>query len=133
MNLGLLALATLGAGELSDLQQEWEEWWAAGHTQMSVWDHSWLTPRLVCGFRFMRIPPKSGLDGGLFLPLPVLGLGEDQLLSNIDVNGSDSEKGWKDQIPPEAPLLRENTSTFLIGMILAVCVEMGSRKTIENS
>ena len=35
-----------------------------GHTQMSVWDHSWLTPRLVCGFRFMRIPPKSGLDGG---------------------------------------------------------------------
>jgi len=107
MNLGLLALATLATlatAELetvSDLQQEWEEWWAAGHTQMSVWDHSWLTPRLVCGFRFMRIPPKSGLDGGLFLPLPVLGLGEDQLLSNIDVNGSDSEKGYKDHISGE--------------------------------
>eukprot|EP00438_Fugacium_kawagutii_P022375 Skav205225 [mRNA] locus=scaffold400:318951:320288:- [translate_table: standard] len=47
---------------------------------MSVWDHSWLTPRLVCGFRFMRIPPKSGVEGGIFLPLHVMSA-EDHLLS----------------------------------------------------
>ena len=61
---------TLARSQAS-LQTQREEWWAAGHTQMNVWDHSWLTPRLVCGFRFMRVPPGISLDKGIFLPITV--------------------------------------------------------------
>ena len=68
-----------GLSAAENLQKEWEAWWEAGHTQMSVWDHSWLTPRLVCGFRFLRIPAKSGIEGGMFLPLPVMGVENERL------------------------------------------------------
>ena len=71
---------------LEDLEER-ERWWSAGHTQIQVWDHSWLTPRLVCGFRFMRVPPGSSLQGGVFLPLAGMGMGADEILAAANFSG----------------------------------------------
>ena len=56
--------------ELRQLRgEDGETWWEEGSTQINVWDHSWLTPRLVCGLRFLRVPPRALREGGVFLPL----------------------------------------------------------------
>lgn len=46
-------------------------WWGTAHVQISVWDQSWLTPRLVCGLRFLRlsVAAENGGAGAIILHL----------------------------------------------------------------
>ncbi|CAK9087907.1 Calcium-dependent protein kinase 2, partial [Durusdinium trenchii] len=93
--LGFL-LALFGSGRA--LQEEKEKWWDAGQTQMNVWDHSWLTPRLVCGFRFMRVPLSSGLEGKIFIPIP----GIDELSANS--SGAEKTESSSRDLPADQHL-----------------------------
>ncbi|CAE7815859.1 CPK2 [Symbiodinium necroappetens] len=84
----LWGLAQAQGGLEQALAEERERWWNAGHTQVQLWDHSWLTPRLVCGMRFMRVPPKSSIEGGVFLPLAGMGMGAEEILAAVNTSGT---------------------------------------------
>ncbi|CAE8597570.1 unnamed protein product [Polarella glacialis] len=80
MLLLLPALLQLGMPIVATEEQR-EAWWDAGHTQFSLWDHSWLTPRMICGIRFARVPGEAGREGSVWLPLESLGAGMDEVLA----------------------------------------------------
>lgn len=40
-----------------------EPWWSDAVTHISIWDQSWLTPRLICGIRLERTPTLRTPEG----------------------------------------------------------------------
>eukprot|EP00927_Polykrikos_kofoidii_P049806 TRINITY_DN43817_c0_g1_i1.p1 TRINITY_DN43817_c0_g1~~TRINITY_DN43817_c0_g1_i1.p1 ORF type:complete len:764 (+),score=101.17 TRINITY_DN43817_c0_g1_i1:46-2337(+) len=48
--------------KVAQLEVDVERWWHAARTEVRVWDHSWLTPRMMCGLRFTRDPPSISGD-----------------------------------------------------------------------